>query len=122
MQPVSGAGCEGAAGRGREGGTRRLYAVWRLSLHPGIASLTIDPTGSGPSRSAQGHVAEWLRNGLQNRVLRFNSGRGLHLSNQRLRPNLRSGFEGKLRRGHPGDSDGKTGRPLRSVEGLIIVG
>jgi hypothetical protein len=25
-----------------------------------------------------GHVAEWLRNGLQNRVLRFNSGRGLH--------------------------------------------
>ena len=27
-----------------------------------------------------GHVAEWLRNGLQNRVLRFNSGRGLQLS------------------------------------------
>jgi hypothetical protein len=26
---------------------------------------------------SQGHVAEWLRNGLQNRVLRFNSGRGL---------------------------------------------
>ncbi len=26
---------------------------------------------------AQGHVAEWLRNGLQNRVHRFNSGRGL---------------------------------------------
>ena len=25
-----------------------------------------------------GHVAEWLRNGLQNRVHRFNSGRGLH--------------------------------------------
>jgi hypothetical protein len=25
-----------------------------------------------------GHVAEWLRNGLQNRVPRFNSGRGLH--------------------------------------------
>ena len=25
-----------------------------------------------------GHVAEWLRNGLQNRELRFNSGRGLH--------------------------------------------
>ena len=23
-------------------------------------------------------MAEWLRNGLQNRVLRFNSGRGLH--------------------------------------------
>jgi hypothetical protein len=29
--------------------------------------------------SQWGHVAEWLRNGLQNRVLRFNSGRGLHL-------------------------------------------
>ena len=26
-----------------------------------------------------GHVAEWLRNGLQNRVHQFNSGRGLHL-------------------------------------------
>ena len=26
----------------------------------------------------QGLVAEWLRNGLQNRVHRFNSGRGLH--------------------------------------------
>jgi hypothetical protein len=25
-----------------------------------------------------GHVAEWLRSGLQNRLLRFNSGRGLH--------------------------------------------
>jgi hypothetical protein len=23
-------------------------------------------------------VAEWLRSGLQNRLLRFNSGRGLH--------------------------------------------
>jgi hypothetical protein len=28
-------------------------------------------------------VAEWLRNGLQNRVPRFNSGRGLHI-NQRV--------------------------------------
>ena len=27
----------------------------------------------------RGHVAEWLRNGLQNRVHQFNSGRGLHL-------------------------------------------
>jgi hypothetical protein len=26
-----------------------------------------------------GHVAEWLRSGLQNRLLRFNSGRGLQL-------------------------------------------
>jgi hypothetical protein len=28
---------------------------------------------------SRGHVAEWLRNGLQNRVPRFNSGRGLQL-------------------------------------------
>ena len=27
-----------------------------------------------------GHVAEWLRSGLQNRLPRFNSGRGLQLS------------------------------------------
>jgi hypothetical protein len=31
-----------------------------------------------------GHVAEWLRNGLQNRVPRFNSGRGLHGSGMNL--------------------------------------
>jgi hypothetical protein len=42
---------------------------WRQLPKPLIAC--IDP----PS---WGHVAEWLRNGLQNRVLRFNSGRGLH--------------------------------------------
>ncbi len=40
--------------------------------------LYIDP-------DSRGHVAEWLRNGLQNRVLRFNSGRGLHQYNQMLR-------------------------------------
>ena len=27
-----------------------------------------------------GHVAEWLRSGLQNRLPRFNSGRGLHFN------------------------------------------
>ncbi len=33
------------------------------------------------SRTKQrGHVAEWLRSGLQIRVPRFNSGRGLHFS------------------------------------------
>ncbi len=31
-----------------------------------------------------GHVAEWLRNGLQNRVHQFNSGRGLHLTPLKL--------------------------------------
>jgi hypothetical protein len=35
-----------------------------------------------------GHVAEWLRNGLQNRVLRFNSGRGLHKINDLEGPEL----------------------------------
>ena len=35
-----------------------------------------DPT----SALRRGHVAEWLRNGLQNRVPRFNSGRGLHIN------------------------------------------
>jgi hypothetical protein len=34
--------------------------------------------GCDPTRDAIGHVAEWLRNGLQNRGRRFNSGRGLH--------------------------------------------
>jgi hypothetical protein len=32
-----------------------------------------------------GHVAEWLRNGLQNRVPRFNSGRGLQPSQAQRR-------------------------------------
>src|ERR1700680_4202565 len=42
---------------------------------PKYLMLYIDP---GP----RGHVAEWLRNGLQNRVHQFNSGRGLHQYNQ----------------------------------------
>jgi hypothetical protein len=36
--------------------------------------------GSDPHCRFYGHVAEWLRNGLQNRVPRFNSGRGLHFN------------------------------------------
>ena len=35
--------------------------------------------------SNRGHVAEWLRSGLQNRIPRFNSGRGLQQSNQALK-------------------------------------
>ena len=31
-----------------------------------------------------GHVAEWLRSGLQNRLHQFNSGRGLHHLHQWL--------------------------------------
>jgi hypothetical protein len=34
------------------------------------------------SNAGYGHVAEWLRSGLQNRLPRFNSGRGLHQLHQ----------------------------------------
>jgi hypothetical protein len=33
---------------------------------------------SGGARRRNGHVAEWLRSGLQIRIPRFDSGRGLH--------------------------------------------
>jgi hypothetical protein len=48
----------------------RLQTVRRERL-PKRLMLYIDP-------HPWGHVAEWLRNGLQNRVHQFNSGRGLH--------------------------------------------
>jgi hypothetical protein len=35
-------------------------------------------SGADAPGNAHGHVAEWLRSGLQNRLPRFNSGRGLH--------------------------------------------
>ena len=41
----------------------------KMALPKGLASLMY--------RSPEGHVAEWLRSGLQNRLPRFNSGRGL---------------------------------------------
>jgi hypothetical protein len=48
----------------------------------------------------RGHVAEWLRSGLQNRLPRFNSGRGLHQQNQQLRTGFeRLIFEAVLRLG-----------------------
>jgi hypothetical protein len=58
----------------------------RFRLAPGVpvseigqAGLVAYP-GQGVYEFARwGHVAEWLRNGLQNRVHQFNSGRGLHL-------------------------------------------
>ncbi len=43
----------------------------RAGRLPKCLMLYIDPP-------PWGHVAEWLRNGLQNRVHQFNSGRGLH--------------------------------------------
>ena len=49
----------------------------KMALPKGLASLMY--------RSPEGHVAEWLRSGLQNRLPRFNSGRGLQ-ENQSLSP------------------------------------
>jgi hypothetical protein len=53
----------------------------------------------------RGHVAEWLRNGLQNRVPRFNSGRGLQrnqtLSSVAARPEICRQCFGSV--GKPGD-------------------
>jgi hypothetical protein len=40
-------------------------------------------SGTDAPGNAHGHVAEWLRSGLQNRLPRFNSGRGLQ-QNQRF--------------------------------------
>src|SRR5215470_6466672 len=48
---------------------RRAFRVLRLRSRAWIVSYP----------HSKGHVAEWLRNGLQNRVPRFNSGRGLQL-------------------------------------------
>ena len=62
----------------REPGCERLPALTRSCI-AGRRDMPARP--STPTRSSirrRGHVAEWLRNGLQNRVPRFNSGRGLH--------------------------------------------
>jgi hypothetical protein len=56
-----------------------------------------------------GHVAEWLRNGLQNRVHQFNSGRGLHKDNQLLVWNYKEITLGTL---------AAVVEPLRSDSGL----
>ena len=69
------AGAPGALKGARTRRNQRVF-VWEYrrrepSRLPKCLSLYINP----PS---WGHVAEWLRNGLQNRVHQFNSGRGLH--------------------------------------------
>ena len=49
--------------------------------HQSDKAALVAYVGEGVYEFAQwGHVAEWLRNGLQNRVHQFNSGRGLHPS------------------------------------------
>src|SRR5262249_9134433 len=40
--------------------------------------IAMAAAGGSPHTPQAGHVAEWLRSGLQNRLRRFNSGRGLH--------------------------------------------
>src|ERR1700722_2082084 len=45
--------------------------------HSSIELSILTGTGCNHADTPDGHVAEWLRNGLQNRVPRFNSGRGL---------------------------------------------
>jgi hypothetical protein len=53
-----------------------LYRAGALDRKSLIARGKAWHRSAGAPRN--GHVAEWLRNGLQNRVPRFNSGRGLH--------------------------------------------
>jgi hypothetical protein len=74
----------------------------------------------------QGHVAEWLRNGLQNRGPRFNSGRGLQLKFQWLRRDFRDAESAPLftwgPAGDPGEPVGAFGPPgpVGSMAGVAI--
>jgi hypothetical protein len=56
---------------------------------PSKATMRLLPKPLDPTIDVRrwGHVAEWLRSGLQNRLPRFNSGRGLQ-KNQTLRLDL----------------------------------
>src|SRR5512147_1074006 len=65
-----------------------------------------------------GHVAEWLRNGLQNRVHQFNSGRGLHPYNQWLKPII-----GEVAGGQPRSAGGvpALGKRHQRPGGLVVV-
>src|SRR5690349_10664967 len=60
--------------------TSQVLSAPSAAAIAGEGSLLYGGAPSRRQRSADipGHVAEWLRNGLQNRVPRFNSGRGLH--------------------------------------------
>ena len=57
---------------------RHVFSLWRCPQRAFLnrAGIRVPFNPAGP----EGHVAEWLRNGLQNRVPRFNSGRGLQPS------------------------------------------
>jgi hypothetical protein len=62
-------------------------------------------------------VAEWLRNGLQNRVHQFNSGRGLHQHHQVVAQS----FSGKALV-MPRPPVGRSGRPGRASTGRSVSG
>ncbi len=60
---------QGRAKRKLNAQARAVLPVRRASCIAGLLSEQFERLG---------HVAEWLRSGLQNRLRRFNSGRGLH--------------------------------------------
>jgi hypothetical protein len=57
-----------------------LWGAGRFDIPMGVT----DDETRAISASNKGHVAEWLRTGLQNRARRFNSGRGLHISSDQF--------------------------------------
>ena len=77
----------GAEGRG----FADIPAAGRLWLRGrcGVANYR-SQAGQARSDLRRGHVAEWLRSGLQNRLPRFNSGRGLHSKYQENQQDKRS--------------------------------
>jgi hypothetical protein len=62
---------------GQIGDFRLIVAGRRVFLYrAAVPASAIDRNND----AGHGHVAEWLRSGLQNRLPRFNSGRGLQKS------------------------------------------
>ncbi len=61
---------------GADGGAKVAHGRARRALLKGLKEFMEMPFG---------HVADWLRSGLQNRLPRFNSGRGLHKINELVR-------------------------------------
>src|SRR3984885_10456807 len=83
---------------------------------------------AGPPKTTYGHVAEWLRSGLQNRLPRFNSGRGLQvLSPERASklPNAAPGSDPFRRPGEQIHNACETGRQHRKlsvgVQNLVVL-
>ena len=78
-----------AAALTRRGGWLRRRQLNRRTKHLGVTvaarrvflyrAAVLASMIDRKSDAGDGHVAEWLRSGLQNRLPRFNSGRGLQL-------------------------------------------